>query len=151
MLDVFFGERETGRLQRLPYLGYLVLFGVAFIAIALGSVLVIAGAEAIVGGDLQAAQKMLTERFGILAVIAAVLIGLVLFFVHLNLMGKRIRDIGLPAGRTLLAIVIVSILLPLAISEFVSLDASKIASKGFSSLIWFALLLIPSNSFSRQG
>lgn len=82
------------------------------------------------------------EQFRLLAIILTVILFPTLFLTHLNLMAKRIRNIRLPDWRTLLAIILAGIL----VSALVSQNASNI----LSTLVWLALLLIPSGAFSSS-
>jgi len=139
MLKVMFGEITTGRLTQLPYLGYSVFVAAAPFITGIALLFVNSGAEVIIGADLMVALKKLPTRYSVLIIIAMVLIGLAAVAVLLNLSGKRIRDMGLSGGWTLLALVIVWII--------ISSILSRNAANGFSAIVWFALLLIPSKSF----
>lgn len=105
------------------------------LGIAIGIGAAIGVAENLVGGDIQQAQSQLREQFGAPAIIVVGVIFLVLFLAHLNLMAKRVRDMGLPGWWTVLALIVVAAL----ISGLVSQQASG----AFNSLVWLALLLIP--------
>ena len=56
-------------------------------------------------------------------------------------MAKRIRDIGLPGWWGVVIIAVVS--------GVVSVVISEAASSGLHTLIWVALLLIPTKAFNR--
>lgn len=128
--------------MRLPYLGYSLLLTAIVFVFALGVVLAIGAAEHIVGGDLQQAQEQLRQRFGALAIFITVIFGIAVFFSSINLMAKRIRDIGLPGWWSVLAIAVVQGVVSSVISEE--------AAGGLHTLVWLALLFIPSNSFGES-
>ena len=143
MFGVLFGDITSGRLLRLPYLGYSILIGVLGLLIAIGIGASLGIAERLVGGDIQQAQEQLREQFGIPAIIIIGAIFSVLFLAHLNLMAKRIRDMGLPGWWMVLALFVAAALT----AGFVSQQASG----AFNSLTWLALLLIPTGMFGGQA
>jgi uncharacterized membrane protein YhaH (DUF805 family) len=102
MLKSYFGDVKSGRLQRLPFLGYFILLQIIMVAIAVGIGAGIGAVENLVGGDLQQAQEMLRTRFGIPVIILLAILYGALFFAMLNLEAKRIRDMGLPGWWPLL-------------------------------------------------
>ena len=139
MINAYFGDIANGRLQRLPYLGYSVFLIALLFGFVFGSIILLGTAENIMGGDLASAQNMLMETLGIPYTI---ILGIMVFVVIaglLNLMAKRVRDIGLPGWLLVLGLVIVSAL----ISRYVSNSASN----SFSSIVGIGLLLIPSDTF----
>ena len=143
MFRVLFGEISSGRLLRLPYLGWSVLVGVLGLAIAIGIGLAIGVAEQIVGGDLQSAQTQLTQQFGIPAIILVFALYAVLLFASLNVMAKRLRDIGLPGWWAVVAIAIIGML--------ISAVASQEVASGVNFLVWIALLLVPTGLFGGRS
>jgi len=142
MLNALFGDIKTGRLMRLQYLGYsLVLFLLFFVFIML-IVLAIGAGEHIIGGDLHQAQEQLREWFTLPFMLVFGIFILLLSFIGFNLMAKRIRDIGLPGWWSVLALV----LLEAVISYLISQQTSS----ALHSLIWFFLVLIPSNALAKK-
>ena len=137
MIKTLFGDLASGRLRRSPFLGYHALLWLISLLFVLGVVAVIAGAEALIGGDLQEAQALLTERFGGFAAAVVTPVGLVLLFVGANVTAKRARDIGLPGWLT------VAVLVVLGVS--VSLAVSQNAAGALNTICWLALLLLPGN------
>jgi len=142
VLTVLFGDIKNGRLQRLPYLGYSVLITVLVMAVMMGIVAAIVGAEKLVGGDLQQAQAAIAQSMGIPFIILFSLFMVVMVFIQLNLMAKRIRDMGLPGWWIALAVLIIAGLIGGATSEQ--------AGGGFQMLVFLLLVLIPSNSFGKS-
>jgi uncharacterized membrane protein YhaH (DUF805 family) len=150
MFGILFGQVKTGRLLRLPYLGYSILLALIFIALGIGIGVAIGAAEHMVGGNLQQAQAMLMQQYGKPAILLVAVLGLALMFANLNLMAKRIRDTGLPGWWTVLIIVIASGILGGVTSGGAQPVSSTQAAGGIHALVWLALLLIPSNLFSAK-
>lgn len=93
------------------------------------------------GGNLQQAQEKLFASFSIPVFIGLGIVMLLFSFAHMNLYAKRIRDIGLPGWWGVLVIILLSIALSLLVSaQF---------SNGVGTLIWLALLLIPTDTFEQ--
>ena len=153
MLKSYFGDVKSGRLQRLPFLGYFILLQIIMVAIAVGIGAGIGAAESLVGGDLQQAQEMLRTRFGIPVIILLAILFGALFFAMLNLEAKRIRDMGLPGWWTLLAVAVISIILGVLYNLLVGAEpqTSSQSSGAFSMIILLALLLIPSDTFAGNN
>jgi uncharacterized membrane protein YhaH (DUF805 family) len=142
MLKALFGDIAEGRLQRLQFLGYwlfLVLLSFGF-AIAVG--LSIGAAEQLIGGDLQQAQDKLREWLSLPFLAVFAVVGVLFLFAELNIVAKRVRDIGLPGWWMVLAIVVVT--------GGTSFAISGQAGNGLSTLIMAALLLIPSDACARK-
>ncbi len=142
MIKTLFKDVAFGRIARLSYLGHSILLFLLLIAYMLIVVLAVGAGEHIIGGDLQQAQDqlrgMLTLPF---LIITGIVMGL-LMFAGLNIMAKRIRDIGLPGWWMVLALIVLGMLL----SYFVSQQAGS----GLHTLIWLLLVLIPGNAVGKQ-
>ena len=127
--------------MRLPYLGYSLAL-VLLVAVFVAAVVVLIGAgEHIIGGDLEQAQNKLRAWFTLPFFVVFALFFALIIFAGLNIMAKRIRDIGLSGWLGVLVIVVVTGVVSVVISEKVS--------SGLHTLIWFALLLIPTNTFAK--
>ena len=169
MLKTYFGEWGTGRLQRLPYLGYHILLMVLIMAVIFGGIMLVGATENILGGDLAATQNMLMNKFGIVAVIAIVLLVFVVMLGQVNILGKRIRDMGLPVLWTILGIIAISMVLnvifppqemTMAAASVQTTDGSATAMAAsattsvvvqiFDMLIFACLVFIPSNTFGLK-
>ena len=152
MLNTYFGDVTSGRLLRLPFVGYLILLQVIMIAMGLGVAASLGVAENLVGGDLQEAQTMLREKFGIPVMIGFAIFFALFIFADLNLKAKRIRDIGLPGWWTLLAALAVSII---GIAVNIVSRSDPAISKPISSIItaiaFLALVFIPSDTFDGNN
>ena len=141
MLKGLFGETSNGRLTRLPYLGYLVLLAALSLGFAIAVGLMIGAGEQLIGGDLQQAQAKLAEWSTLPFMVVFGLVVAVFVFAGANIMAKRIRDIGLPGWWSVLAIVV--------LTGVVSVAISAQASNGLYLLITLALLLIPTDAFAK--
>ena len=141
MFNALLGEIKEGRLVRLPYLGYSLLL-ILFVVVFAGVVIMAIGAgEHIIGGDLQQTQDKLRARFTLpFFIVFGLFLGLIVF-AGLNIMAKRIRDTGLLGWWVVLAIIVGT--------GVVSVVISNEASSGLHTLIWIALLLIPSDVFTK--
>lgn len=152
MLNTYFGDVTSGRLQRLPFIGYIVLLHVLFIVLVLAGAASLGLAENLVGGDLTQTQQMLAQKFGLPAMIIIGIVFAAVFFASLNLGAKRIRDMGLPGWWTLLALWLLSVIIIALISGFLDPELGNRVSSIISAIEFLALVLIPSNTFSgKQG
>ena len=170
MLKTYFGEWGEGKLQRLPYLGYHILLMFLVVAIILAGIFAVGAAENLIGGDLATTQKMLMDKFGIVAIIG---IAALMFFAMLgqvNILGKRIRDMGLPVLWTILGIIAVSMILNLVFPpQEVAMSAAAVQTADgsatavaasttttsmivqiFDLIVFLCLVLIPSNTFGNK-
>jgi uncharacterized membrane protein YhaH (DUF805 family) len=138
MIRVLFGELQTGRLKRLPYLGYSVLLSVLMIVAGMALAYVAGIGEMLLAGDFEAAQAHMSENFSIVAVLLFIAVSLLFLFAGINIMAKRFRDIGLPGWWMVLAVIVVTGLVSVLVSD----EASNI----LQTVIWIVLLLIPGDS-----
>lgn len=138
MFRVLFGELQTGRIKRLPYLGYSVLLSVLMIVFGLALAFLAGIGEMVLAGDLEAAQLHMSENFSLIAVLLFLFVSLTFLFAGINIMAKRFRDIGLAGWWMVLAVIVVT--------GFVAASVSDEASNILQTVIWIVLLLIPSNS-----
>lgn len=141
MLQILFGDIKFGRLARLPYFIYSLLFNLVVIGIGIGVVLSIGAGEQIISGDIQQAQQKILSMFSGPFLLIFLVVTILLVFSWYNLMAKRIRDIGISGWWAVLAIVI--------LESIISVNISGEASSGMHTLIWIVLLLIPSNTFEK--
>jgi len=150
MLKIYWGDVTSGYLQRLPFVGYFILLQLIMIALVLGIAASLGVAENLLGGDLQEAQTMLREKFGIPVIIGMVIFFVLFIFASLNLEAKRIRDMGLPGWWTLLAIWIISCVILVIVNIVTGSDPviSKSISSAISAIGVLALIFIPSDTFS---
>ena len=151
MLNTYFGDVTSGRLLRLPFVGYIVLLHVLFFVLVLAGAASLGVVENLVGGDLTQTQQMLSKKFGLPAMIIVGIVVAAVFFASLNLEAKRIRDMGLPGWWTLLAVWIFSVIIIALLSGFLDPELGNRVSSIISAIAFLALLFIPSNTFSRNS
>jgi uncharacterized membrane protein YhaH (DUF805 family) len=96
MLKTYFGEWGTGKLQRLPYFGYHILLIVLIMAIIFATIFAVGAAENFMGGNLAETQKMLMDKFGFVAIAGIMFLIFAAMLGQVNILAKRIRDMGLP-------------------------------------------------------
>jgi uncharacterized membrane protein YhaH (DUF805 family) len=153
MLNTYFGNVTSGRLLRLSFVGYFILLQVIMIALGLGIGASVGVAENLVGGDIQDAQTLLREKFGIPVIIGMAIVFGLFFFAFLNLKAKRIRDMGLPGWWTLLAVLVIAIIISVIVNIVSGLDpeTSQRVSTVISAIVFLALVFIPSDTFSGNN
>jgi len=171
MLKTYFGEWGSGKLQRLPYLGYHVLLMVIAFVLIFGGIFAMGASESIMGGDIAATQAMLMDKFGILAMLGIFVIMFAALLGQVNILGKRIRDMGLPVLWTILGIIVLSMVLNILFPpEIVSVSAAAVQTADgsttavaastattnmvvqmFDMVIFLCLLFIPSNTFNNKN
>ncbi len=170
MLKTYFGEWGTGKLQRLPYFGYHILLIVLIIAIILGSIAAIGATENFIGGNLAETQKMLMDKFGFVAIAGIMVLIFAAMLGQLNILGKRIRDMGLPVLWTILGIMVISLILNIVLPpQEVAISAAAIQTSDgsaaavattttttnvfvqiFDMIVFLCLVFIPSNTFGNK-
>ncbi len=148
MWRIFFGEVASGRLKRLQYLGYSILLNLIVFAIVITAIMLVGGVEQ-ASDDPMAMQRRLLERFGSVGMLAMSLLMFVFLFAGLNLMAKRLRDMGLPGWPGVLGLMLIAMLLALMLGG----GAAGMGPGGgmTMNLIQLAilafLLLVPSDAF----
>jgi uncharacterized membrane protein YhaH (DUF805 family) len=144
MLETLWGKVLTGRLKRRQFLVAYLL--VALIAAVLAFVVgaFVGAAERMAGGDPLQTEVSLAGSLGTFGVLILALLFALLLLGQLNIMAKRLRDMGAPA-----AWVIVLVWL---------LTAGLLSSAGGSVLggllglgFLLALLFVPSNQFGARN
>jgi uncharacterized membrane protein YhaH (DUF805 family) len=143
MIRTLFADLSSGRLQRLPYLGWYAVLALFVLVIGFGIGASIGLAERASGGEAADAQMVITEHLGVVGLVLIIAIFSVLLFAHLNIAAKRIRDMGLPGWLVLLGAIIVGGLI------------GTLAGQGIGALFnllgLLALFLIPSNAFGKSN
>ncbi|WP_295586290.1 DUF805 domain-containing protein [uncultured Lamprocystis sp.] len=148
MFRAYFGGLRTGRLGRLPFLGFLLLLSVLFVLYGLGIAFGVGLAEQLIRMDLSAAPGDLLEQIDVTALALLGPLFLVFGFAKANLLAKRIRDMGLPGWWTLLVIALAAAGLGSAMhASDVPLRESYPIHAVISGLLSLGLLLIPSGLF----
>ena len=169
MWKVYFGELGEGRLKRLPYLGYHILLMVLVFAIMFGVIFMAGSLGNMISGNIMQMQTAFLEKFGIVTLFGFIFFFFAVMFAQVNLLVKRIRDMGLPALWTILGLIVLSILLNLlfpaqhmemstavvSTSEGTNAAISANASSGsvvvklFDTIVFLCLVLIPSDTFKK--
>lgn len=170
MLKTYFGEWGTGKLQRLPYFGYHILLIVLIIAIILGSIATVGAVENFMGGNLAETQKMLMDKFGFVAIAGIMILIFAAMLGQLNILGKRIRDMGLPVLMTIIGIMLISLILNIALPpQEMAISAAAVQTADgsaaavattatstnifiqiFDMIVFLCLVFIPSNTFGNK-
>ena len=170
MLKTYFGEWGTGKLQRLPYFGYHILLIVLIMVIILGSITAVGAIENFIGGNLAETQKMLMDKFGFVAIAGIMVLIFAAMLGQLNILGKRIRDMGLPVWGTILGIMFISLILNIALPpQEVAISAAAVQTADgsaaavattttstnifvqiFDMIVFLCLVFIPSNTFGNK-
>ncbi len=171
MWNVYFGSWGDGRLKRLPYLGYYVLLMVLVFAVIAGTIFLVGSMEDLSGMSMADTQAALLGKFGMLGIAGVIILMFAVMIAQVNILAKRIRDMGLPAVWTILGIVAVSILLNILFpAQHVEVNTSVVQNAQgtlaafeasstktsmvleiFDTIIFLCLLLIPSDTFKKQN
>jgi len=170
MLKTYFGEWGTGRLQRLPYFGYHILLTIIVMAIIFGSIMIVGSMQSMMDGSIAETQTMLLEKFGMLGIIGLITLVFVAILGQVNILGKRLRDMGLPVLWTILGIVAVSLVLNVIFPPALTMSAASVQTTDgaatamaasttstsmviqiFDMIIFLCLVLIPSNTFGSKN
>jgi len=150
MFKVYTGEIKTGRLQRLAYLGYSVLLSIIVMAVIFGAIAFVGSIENLASGDLQQTQQQLMQNFGVPAMIAFGIFGLLVIFAHVNIVAKRFRDMGLPGWWAVLALIVLAAIVG-AIFHNPDPEAPATVPTLINAVTWIVLLFVPSNAFSKDS
>lgn len=155
MLQAYLGGLTGGRLGRLPFLGLWLLLWVLFALYGLGIAFGIGVVEPLVFEGAGAARDRLLGHFGPRlgpGILAALGLFVLLFvFAQLNLLAKRIRDMGLPGWPVLLLLVLAAGALAYVLPPGGTLARPEDQANGaFNGFVALALLLIPGGFFTRR-
>lgn len=142
MFNDYFGSVSDGRLgtRRFIMLWLVLIAGFVILGLLIGASIGVA--ERLIGGDVEAVRKTLSQNFGLPVIIALAVIFVAFAFANLNILAKRARDVGLPGWIT--AIVIAGL------SGGVSQATGSGAVAGLGLLLTLILAFIPSNQFRRN-
>jgi uncharacterized membrane protein YhaH (DUF805 family) len=108
----------------------------------LAIVMAIGAGEHLTGGDLQQVQDKLRGWFGVPATIIISLVGLMALVAKLNIMAKRIRDIGLSGWWVVVALVLLTGLT----GQFHEGETGA----GLTGVVFLLVVLIPSNAIGGK-
>jgi len=151
MFRAFLGGLTTGRLARLPFLGFWLLLWVLFMLFGLGLAFGIGLAEPLIFDDLATAQGYLLEHIAPALLVGFALFCLLFVFAQFNLAAKRIRDMGLPGWSVLLLVALASAGLGYVLPPSLELMRLENQVNGvFNGILVLALLFIPGGFFARR-
>ncbi len=166
MWDIYFGQWKEGKLKRLAYFGYDVLLMVMAFAVIMGVIMFFGGLESSMGSSFDE----MFAGMGIVTVLFVFIFLILLLVANLNIMAKRIRDMGLPAWGTVIGIIIVSMILGALFpdqqtkvsaivadtQEGLSAAMDAHASTGsmvvdiFNLIVFAFLVFVPSDTFGKK-
>ena len=166
MWDIYFGQWRDGRMQRLAYLGYDLLLMAIAAGIVFGILMLVGG----FGETAAMSSASIMEGMGILMILFFFVFFISIFAASLNIMAKRLRDMGLPAWGSVVVIILISIILeilfpdqqmqmsavvantPEGVSAAMDADAStgSMVSDMFNLIVFACLVLIPSDTFGKK-
>ncbi len=148
MFRAYFGGLRTGRLTRLPFLGFLLLLAILFVLFGLGIAFGVGLAEHLIRADRGPAAAELVAQIDVTTLALLGPLVLVVGFAKANLLAKRIRDMGLSGWRTLLVIAIAVAGLSAVMHASGVPPRESVPIHGMiSTLLALGLLLIPSGLF----
>jgi len=142
MITALMGDIQRGKLHRLAYLGYTVLLTVLLIVFGMAAAFFIGVGEHLLGGDLQQALETLRQWLSIPFMLVFTIVMTLFIYAKLNITAKRIRDMGLPGWRMVLAILIVDLLLGVIVS--------REAASSFMFAILLLLLFVPTAMMAKK-
>ena len=139
--------------------------------IIIGTIFAVGAADNFIGGNLVETQKMLMDKFGFVAIAGIMVLIFAAMIGQLNILGKRIRDMGLPVLMTIIAIMVISMILNIALPpQEVAMSATAIQTADgsaasiatatttpnviiqiFDIIVFLCLLFIPSNTFGSKN
>jgi uncharacterized membrane protein YhaH (DUF805 family) len=141
MVDDYFGSVMSGRLQTQRFIILWLALMITFVVLGMLIGVSIGIAERLIGGDLATAQKLLTEKLGIPAIVAVFTIFVLFGFAKLNIIAKRARDIGLPGWLT--AIVLAGLI------GGSTQAVGPGSAGGLGMLLLIVLAFVPTNALAR--
>lgn len=144
MFKALWGDVQTGRLKRIPFLGwYLVILALALL-LSFGLGAVIGAAERMAGGEPIETQVALEQSLGPVGLITVAAVFALLLLGQMNIMAKRVRDMGLPMAWLI-------VLAWLLVSGLVSSAGGAVLGGLLSFLVLLALLLVPTGALGKGG
>jgi len=171
MLKVYFGEWKSGRLKRLPYLGYYLLTIFLVMAIMFGGMFAMGLMDAVMGGDMEVIEKAVEEGGGIVFVLSFVVVIFGAAVAQFNIFAKRVRDMGLSVLWTMVGLFIFAVALSIAFppqeimmesstvetvnatvrTASLSTHSSNSPANILNLLVFLALIFIPSDMFKKRS
>ncbi|SFV58214.1 hypothetical protein MNB_SV-6-1361 [hydrothermal vent metagenome] len=170
MFKIYFGEWSSGKLKRLPYVGYYFLIFFLFAVLMFGSLFLMGGIGSIMNGDMNGVQEAFASGGGILATLLFIGASIAFMVAQFNIFAKRIRDMGLPVLWTIVGIIIFSIVLNVLFPPHEVAMQSTVIETANSTMrsasttvesstpvnianlvIFLALIFVPSGTFGKRS
>jgi uncharacterized membrane protein YhaH (DUF805 family) len=136
MITLLFDQVRTGRAGRLDFVKGLVALALAFAVAGIVLQSLVVFAESFnAGGGTPGALGLIAQlvSFAIAGIVAA--LALLLFYAFLNLIAKRLRDIGLPAWKALTVIFM--------LGAAFSIATPAGAAFGYIGTVWLLMFFLP--------
>jgi len=169
VINIYFKEWGSGRLNRLQYLGYYFLIIALFMLSIIGGMIFFGTMDRLISGDMAGVGEAISQKGGILIVGVFMILMIAVMVGQVNIFAKRIRDMGLPVMWTILALFVISIGLNIAYpphhvaiesttietatttmrSASATMNSSNSVVNIFNIVIFLALIFIPSDTFRR--
>lgn len=143
MFRTYFGDVSSGRIGRLKYLGHWILLCLAVIIVLVGITASVDFSRQIMEANAAAIQDSLTQRIGMPILWLLMLFALAVLFASLNIMAKRLRDMGVSGWGLVLVIAVISFVL----TGYAPVEVAS----GFSILVFLALVLLPGRMTDRNA
>ncbi len=169
MKDIYFGEWKSGKLKRLPYLGYYFLMFFLFALVVFGGIFLLGGVQNMMSGNMSAMSDTLKSGGGMAVGLLFMIVFIAFVAGQFNIFAKRIRDMGLPVLWTVVGIIILSIVLNIAFPPHeVVMQSATVATANstmqsasttvstsgpanvLNFIIFLALIFVPSDTFKRS-
>jgi uncharacterized membrane protein YhaH (DUF805 family) len=141
-MHAIFFDIANGRLARLPYFGHWLLLVALAIVAAIVVGISFGVSEHMIHADFKGAHEKLSIGMLIPLIICFVVIGFATMFGLLNLMAKRIRDIGLPGWPVVIGLTIVLALIS-ALSHGLG--------QALHGVLFLALVFVPTDAVGNRA
>jgi uncharacterized membrane protein YhaH (DUF805 family) len=135
MITLLFDQVRTGRADRLQFVKGLVVLLLAFAAATVLLQVVFGFAESFSADGAPGPLGLVVQLLGFALAGVVAALALTLFYAFLNLIAKRLRDIGLPAWKALAVI--------FALGAAFSLGTPPGAAFGYIGTVWLLLFFLP--------
>jgi uncharacterized membrane protein YhaH (DUF805 family) len=122
-----FGAVKDGRMTRLPFVIYMSCIQLALLLYVIGVGFAAGLGEVALSGDLDQAQQRLSDFISMPFILFTAVFVLILVFAHLNVLAKRMRDIGLPGWWVLLGYAVFRVVMSLLGYDWLALLLESVA------------------------
>ncbi|MFP4360844.1 MAG: DUF805 domain-containing protein [Alphaproteobacteria bacterium] len=135
MITLLFDQVRTGRAGRLAFVKGLVVLALAFALATVVLQWLFIFAEGFSAGGAPGAVGLVVQLLGFALAGVVAALALTLVYAFLNLIAKRLRDIGLPAWKALTVIFM--------LGTAFSLGTPPGAAFGYIGTVWLLLFFLP--------